>query len=286
MFNAIKLGMITVLTTVVVAITGALGVHASDNTLIADLDGNGTEEIVTYYEEISPLEDGDFTYSFKMTVNGEDAYEEGGLVERYPSEPAEGRLHDQLDHLKNIVVSVADVNPGKAGQELIARYYASVDDIVLGYRVFRYNDGKLTKISEFFPEAAHSYIPKAQKNNKYIKVCVETYTPALGNIWLTRNYKLTAEGFKEKESKTGTYLIAPAKYEENKLAKYKAAKEIEIFSDKNLENAKGTIAEGEKYVIKKVILTNNDTFENMKAYVKTASGVKGWILIDNTADEI
>ena len=70
------------------------------------------------------------------------------------------------------------------------------------------------------------------------------------------------------------------------IAKYKAAKEIEIFSDKNLKNAKGTIAEGEKYTIKKVILNDNDTLENMKAYVKTASGVKGWILIDNTADEM
>ena len=286
MKNLFKLGFITFFTTIIVAITGSFNTKASDNTLIADLDGNGTEEIVTYYEEINPLEDGDFTYSFRMTVNGKDAYEEGGLVERYPVEPVEGRLHDQLDHLKNIVVSVADVNPDKAGQELIARYYASVDDIVLGYRVFRYNDGKLTMVSEYFPEAAHSYIPKAQNNDKYIKVCVETYTHALGNIWLTRNYKLTAEGFKEKESKTGTYIIAPAKYEENKLAKYNSAKDSEICSDKNLEKAKGTIAEGEKYVIKKVILTDNDTFENMRAYVKTASGVKGWILIDNTSDEM
>ena len=43
--------------------------------------------------------------------------------------------------------------------------------------------------------------------------------------------------------------------------------------------------EGEKFTIKKVILTDNNTYEPMRAYVKTASGVKGWIFIDPTTDE-
>ena len=47
------------------------------------------------------------------------------------------------------------------------------------------------------------------------------------------------------------------------------------------------MAEGEKFTIKKVIFPNdNNGYILMRAYIKTASGVKGWIWVDNTVDEM
>ena len=48
---------------------------------------------------------------------------------------------------------------------------------------------ELKLVSEYYPESAHAYIPQAQDNNKYVKVCEETFLPTLGNIWITKkNY--------------------------------------------------------------------------------------------------
>ena len=285
MFNGLKMAACGLATVCFVSAAGALGTWASDNTLIGDFNGDGKEETVSYAQEKTAFDNGDFGYSFRFTIDGKQVYEEDLYVSTENNTYQNPTLDEALDHLKNIDVQKIDINPGKAGEELVARYFADVDDIVLGYRVFRLKKGEIKAVSEFVPETAHSYIPKAQDNNNTIKVAIETSTPTLGNIWLIRNYTLKKDGFVEKESKNGTYTIAPAKYEENKLAKYSAATEIEIFSDKKLKKSKGMIAEGEKFTIKKVILTDNNTYEPMRAYVKTASGVKGWIFIDPTTDE-
>ena len=217
MFNGLKMVVGGMMMVGFIAAASAFGIKANDNTLIADLDGNGTEEIVSYDENIEHLENGDINYSFKFTIEGKTVYEESALIERYPEATEEGSLHDKLDHLKTIAVSVADVNPGKAGKELIAKYYADVDDIVLGYKVFRYNDGKLSVVSEFYPNASHSYIPDAQEDNEFIKVNVEEYIDAIGKVWITRTYKLTKNGFVEMENKSGKYTVAPAYHEKNRL---------------------------------------------------------------------
>ena len=73
MFNGLKLFVCGMMAAGCVTAAGGMGIKASDNTLIADLDGNGTEEIVTYYEDINPLENGDINYSFKFTVDGKTA---------------------------------------------------------------------------------------------------------------------------------------------------------------------------------------------------------------------
>ena len=285
MFNGLKMAACGLATVCFVSAAGALGTKASDNTLIGDFNGDGKEETVSYAQEKTAFDNGDFGYSFRFTIDGKQVYEEDLYVSTEPNTYQNPTLDETLDHLEKIDVQKIDINPGKAGEELVARYVANVDDIVLGYRVFRLKKGEIKIVSEFVPDAAHSYIFKAQDNNDKIKVAIETSTPTLGNIWLTRNYTLKKDGFVEKESKNGTYTIAPAKYEENKLAKYSAATEIEIFSDEKLKKSKGMIAEGEKFTIKKVILTDNNTYEPMRAYVKTASGVKGWIFIDPTTDE-
>ena len=82
MFNGLKMVVGGMMVAGFVAAAGAFGIKASDNTLIADLDGNGTEEIVTYYEDINPLENGDIDYSFKFTIEGKTVYEESALIER------------------------------------------------------------------------------------------------------------------------------------------------------------------------------------------------------------
>ena len=130
MHNVLKTIVGGIMMTGFVAIASFIGIKASDDTLIADLNGDGTEEIVTYYQDINPLDNGDIDYSFKMTVNGKKAYEEGGLIERYPEATEENRLHDKLDHLKNINVTVVDVNPEDNTKEIVASYYADVDNIL------------------------------------------------------------------------------------------------------------------------------------------------------------
>ena len=289
MFNGLKMVVGGMMVAGFVAAAGAFGIKASDNTLIADLDGNGTEEIVSYYEDINPLENGDIDYSFKFTIEGKTVYEESALIERYPEVTEEGRLHDKLDHLKTIAVSVADVNPGKAGKELIAKYYADVDDIVLGYKVFRYNNGKLNVVSEFYPNASHSYIPDAQEDNEFIKVNVEEYVAAIGKIWITRTYKLTKNGFVEMENKSGKYTVAPAYHEKNKLPEYAAANPIEMFVyDRcDVKDSIDMMVEGEKFVIREVIFPNeNNGYIIMRARIKNELGHQGWIMVDNTIDEM
>ena len=289
MFNGLKMVVGGMMVAGFVAAAGAFGIKASDNTLIADLDGNGTEEIVSYYEDINPLENGDIDYSFKFTIEGKTVYEESALIERYPEVTEEGWLHDKLDHLKTIAVSVADVNPGKAGKELIAKYYADVDDIVLGYKVFRYNDGKLNVVSEFYPNASHSYIPDAQEDNEFIKVNVEEYVDAIGKIWITRTYKLTKNGFVEMENKSGKYTVAPAYHEKNMLPEYAAANPIEMFVyDRcDVKDSIDMMVEGEKFVIREVIFPNeNNGYIIMRARIKNELGHQGWIMVDNTIDEM
>ena len=289
MFNGLKMVVGGMMMVGFIAAASAFGIKANDNTLIADLDGNGTEEIVSYSEDIDRLENGDINYSFKFTIEGKTVYKEGGLIERYPEVTEEGRLHDKLDHLKTIAVSVADVNPGKAGKELIAKYYADVDDIVLGYKVFRYNDGKLSVVSEFYPNASHSYIPDAQADNEFIKVNVEEYIDAIGKVWITRTYKLTKNGFVEMENKSGKYTVAPANHEKNKLPEYVAANPIEMFAnDKcDVEDSIDMMVEGEKFVIREVIFPNdNNGYIIMRAYIENELGHKGWIMVDNTIDEM
>ena len=289
MFNGLKMIVGGMVVAGCITMSAMVGTKASDNTFVEDLDGNGTVDIVTYYEDIDPLENGDINYSFKFTVDGETAYEEAALIERYPEVTEAGRLHDKLDHLKTIDVSVVDINPAKEGKELVARYYADVDNILLCIKVFSFDNGKIDLVSEFYPETSHAYVPKAQDDNKYIKVNVEENIEAIGKVWITRTYKLTKNGFVEKESKSGLYTVAPARYEENKLTKYVAPDFIEVFANKgcNVKDSLGLMKRGEKFVIKKVIYPNeNNGYILMRAYIKTASGLKGWIWVDNTIDEM
>ena len=289
MFNGLKMVVGGMMMVGFVAAASAFGIKANDNTLIADLDGNGTEEIVSYCEDIDRLENGDINYNFEFTIDGKTVYKEGGLIERYPEVTEDGRLHDKLDHLKTIVVSVVDVNPGKEGKELIAKYYADVDDIVLGYKVFRYNDGKLSVVSEFYPNASHSYIPDAQADDEFIKVNVQEYIDSIGKIWITRTYKLTENGFVEKENKSGKYTVAPAYHEKNKLPEYVAANPIEMFIyDRcDVKDSIDMMVEGEKFVIREVIFPNdNNGYILMRARIKNELGHQGWIMVDNTIDEM
>lgn len=131
-------------------------------------------------------------------------------------------------------------------------------------------------------------MPAAQDNKKYIKVCVEEYIPTLGNVWLTKNYKFSKGKLVEKASKTGLYNVAPEGYEENKVKKYRAATVLEVYADKScdVETSLGLIGENEKIAIKKVIFPDNDEYILVRAYVKSASGINGWIFVDPTSDEM
>ena len=76
MFNGLKMVVGGMMVAGFVAAASAFGIKASDNTLIADLDGNGTEEIISYDENIEHLENGDINYSFEFTIEGKTVYKE------------------------------------------------------------------------------------------------------------------------------------------------------------------------------------------------------------------
>ena len=260
------------------------GLKASDNTLIADLNGDGKEEIIYYEPEIRfSYDEEDGEYSFKISIDGKEAWSEGYVIEAYPDEPEEHRLHDVLYTLAYIKVEIADINPSDSYKEIVASYYSAYNEILLGMKVFRYKKGKLTLVGEDYNVSSFSYVVADQKNNKYLTLGVDYCSQTFGCLWLKVDYKLGKKGFTEKKAKSGVYTVAPEFYADNKIGKFKAACNIKVFSDSSLTEFKGEIKKGQKFYVKKVKLSD-DLTAPFVAYIKS-SDVKGWIYVDNQTDD-
>lgn len=263
---------------------GTYTLKAQDNTLIADLDGDGTEEIVYYDSMVKDVDEENMEYSFDISIDGEQAWSEGGIIELHPENPDINKLHNFLWGLGFINVEIIDVNPKDTTKEIIASYYASEDNVLLGIKVFRMKKDKLSCICEDCSIMAYSYIPKAQKNNKYLTVASSIFTSSFGTIWVKLDYKLTKKGLVLKPAKSGVYDIAPDFYEEGKANKFKAARNIKVYSDKNTKEFKGELAKKAKFTLKKIKYTANGYDSEYSVYIK-ASGIKGWIKVFDEYDE-
>lgn len=262
----------------------AYGLKAEDRTFVDDFDGDGKEDIITYDYSINDIDDENSEYTLEFTIDGKTVYSEGRKIELYPEVTEEHRLHDVLWSLGFINFQTIDVNPADSTKEIIASYYSNEDNVLLGIKVFRLKNGKIKTVCEDYDIASSAYIPKAQKNNKYLTVATSVWTSTFGCVWIYVDYKLTKNGLVMKPSKSGIYNIAPDFYEEGTPNKFKAARNIKVYSDKTTENFKGEINKKAKFTLKKVKMNVDNPYEDYVVYVK-ASGLKGWIEVDSETDE-
>ena len=269
-----------------ILIAGSYALKADVAPIMADLNNDGVEEKVTYKAEFVMKDDRLQSYKFIIYINDKKAYSEKKEIEYYPAdESGEVQQYDDLEWLGSISLQLVDVNPSDNYKELIACYYASEDNVVLAYKAFRLKKGKLKLIGTEFTDSSYSYIPTKQKNNKYLTVCPDIMTPAFGTIWIYHNVKITKNSFVDKYSKSSVYTVAPNFSENGSSAAFTAAINIKVMADTGLAKFKGEIKAGEKFTLKKVKFTNNDENDSFLAYVKTKSGLKGWIYVDNASDE-
>jgi hypothetical protein len=267
------------------ALMGAYSLKAEDKTFVEDLDGDGKEDIVTYDYSITEIDDENSEYTMEFTVNGKKAYSEGRKIELYPEVTDEHKNHDVLWTLGSIYFQVIDIDPSDSVKEIIASYYSYEDGVLLGIKVFRMKGGKLVAVCEDYDNiGASAYIPVAQKKNKYLTVANSVWTETFGCVWVYVDYKLTKNGLVLKPSKSGVYNVAPNFYEEGNAYKFKAARNIKVYSDKAAKNFKDEIKKKAKFTLKKVKMNVENPFEDYTVYVK-ASGIKGWIEVDTDTDE-
>lgn len=268
-----------------ILIAGSYVLKADEGTLTADLNNDGVEEKITYNTSFKMNDDMLQSYKFTIYINDKKAYSEKKVIEEATVDENGEVKYDDLDWLGSIVLQAVDCNPSDNYKELIAYYYASEDNVVLAYKVFRLKKGKLKLISTDYTSSAYSYIPVKQKNNKYLTICQDIMTPAFGTIWIYQEAKLTKDSFISKNTKSGVYTVAPNFYEDGSSATFTAATHIKVMADTKLSTFKGEIKAGEKFTLKKVKFTNIDKNASFLAYVKTKSGLKGWIFVDNISDE-
>ena len=260
---------------------------AEDNTIYEDLNGDGVEECLTYDFKITQINDDDSEYRFVITEDGDKIYVEDEIIKKYTDDVETSHsLHDDLFGLGWVKVQVVDANPKDKYKEIVVSYYHNEDNVLLAVKVLRYKKkNKLTVVSESANIMPYSYVPKAQKNNKYLTISTSVWTTSLGCIWLKLDYKLTKNGLIPQLSKTGVYTVAPEFAEDYKQSKFKAARTITVFGDKTCTEPIGEIAKGKKFTLKKVLITSLDDDAPFIAYVKASSGLKGWIYISNESDE-
>lgn len=268
-----------------VGIIGSYGLKAEDNAIVADLDGDGTEEVFFYEFDVTDVADEQREYKFYILQDGDKIWSEDEVMNLYLDDSEETNfLHHPLYMLGDIRVQVIDVNSKDKYKEIILNYYSFEDNMLLGIKVLRYKKGKLTLVSESYDIPANSYVLRAQKKNKNITIATDFWTTSLGCIWLKVDYKLSKNALIPQVAKSGVYEVAPEFAEDYSQSKFKAARSIKVYSDKECTQYKGEIKKGKSFTLKKVVPSDIYLVGPFAAYVK-ASGIKGWIVIDNESDE-
>ncbi|MBR4777150.1 MAG: hypothetical protein IK007_06005 [Lachnospiraceae bacterium] len=285
MKKALKAVICSLFTIGFILIAGYGVIKADVGPIVADLNNDGTVETVTYKTSFKMNDDMLQSYKFTIYINDKKAYSENHVIEEASIDEAGEYQYDDMEWLGSVSLQLVDINPSDNYKELIAYYYASEDNVVLAYKVFRLKKGKLKHISTDYTSSSYSYIPAKQKNDKYLTICQDIMTPAFGTIWIYQDVKVTKDSFISRRSKSGVYTVAPNFYESGSSAAFTAATHIKVMADTKLSTFKGEIKAGEKFTLKKVKFTNNDEFASFLAYVKTKSGLKGWIYVDNSSDE-
>ncbi|MBR4780300.1 MAG: hypothetical protein IK014_02970 [Lachnospiraceae bacterium] len=220
-------------------ITGIGAVSASAETLSADLDGDGIEEKIEWSEESVDT----------VTINGKQAFK--GV-----------KLYSPFTEESSIRVEIIDTATKDKYKEVCVQVneYNCEND----YYLFRYKNGKITKYAVI--DDAEEIV--SQKNNNRIKIKTYRFVYGIGNIRITKTYKV-----KKGETYRITKVYKPN--EQNETKTFVSKVEMVIFKSRKWVTVAGTLKPGEKFTLVK--FDYDAEGYSTRAYIKTESGIKGWI---------
>ena len=220
-------------------ITGIGAVTASAETLSADLDGDGVEEKIEWSEESVDT----------VTINGKQAFK--GV-----------KLYSPFTEESSIRVEIIDTAIKDKYKEVCVQVneYGCEND----YYLFRYKNGKITKYAVI--DDAEEIV--SQKKNNRIKIKTYRFVYGIGNIRITKTYKV-----KKGETYPITKVYKPN--EENETKTFVSKVEMVIFKSRKWVTVAGTLKPGEKFTLVK--FDYDAEGNSTRAYIKTESGIKGWI---------
>ena len=226
----------------VTALSGLGSIKASAGTLSADLDGDGKEESIAWEsDDLSSL-----------SINGKAVFKTAKVkLPKNDYYDFDIRIMDTAtkDNYKEVVVC--------RSLEELSQYY-----------FFRYDNGKISKYAFF--DYGEEIVSQKTKNR--IKIRSYVFVKGIGNIRVDEVFKI----------KKGKATLLTKEYKPNKLNEattFKANAEPIIFTDTTWTTEAGTLKNGEKFTLVKFTADENGDFSQL--YIKTKSGVKGWI---NTTD--
>ena len=250
MKNMLKTGITALLFALLfTALSGIGTVKASADTLEADLDGDGKKEAIEW--SVSENEDGTQTID-NFTIGGKDVF-----AATKESEPLEGCYSVDIYTLDT---STKD----KYTEVVVYRFIYDWTEIT----VYRYNKGKITRYA-FFSDIDGLV---SQKTKSRIKAQTYIFVNGIGNIRVDEEYKI----------KSGKATLVTKTFKPNKLnetVSFKSTVKMTIYKDTDWKTEAGTLKSGEKFKLVKFQKGGSDDFTQI--YIKTKSGVTGWI---NTAD--
>ncbi len=216
---------------------------AANGSLSADLDGDGTEEEVAWeFDEESYI-------VTSLTINGKDVYK------ATKTEP--------LKTPYEVEVKVVDTATKDKYKELVVE----LSEDTAWFAVFRYNNGKITKYVD--EETLTGLEILSQKKKGVIKVADYLYVENIGNIFTDITYKIKSG--KAKYDKKQTFVPNGT----NVTKTFKATRGMTVYKKDDCKSRKGNLKAGETFKILKFKTDKNGL--NSLVYIKTKSGVKGWI---------
>lgn len=241
MKKAIRMSLAALLFTfLITALTGFGEGRASAGTLPEDLDGDGNDETVVW--ELS--EDGETLES--LTINGKDVYAATKV-----KEPFTGFYID---------VFTFDTNTKDSFKEVVVRL--GIEELV-EYYIYRYDKGSISKYAVI---EEGSLLEQKTKNR--IKVRTYRSVRGLGNFYVTAEYKV----------KSGKATLVTKTYKPDKTnekVSFKSTKKLTLYTDTDYTEEAGILKKNEKFTLVKFEPGEEGFCSNV--YVKTKSGVKGWI---------
>ena len=245
-----------------------------------DMDGDGKAEQIIVTSDSGYNYD-NYTGHFKyyLNVNGKTLFKE---------ELVATSMEDFYDvaMLGYIEEEFIDINPKDKYTEILLKYICIEDDLLLKIKILRYEKGKLKCICDDENVCGYAYFDIAQGKNKYINIADDFWSDSLGCVWIKSTYKIKNGKLVLKKAKNDIYTTSPDFRADGTYTKFKATVSMKIYSDSACTKQIGTLAKGNKFYVKKLKIANYGSDSEagqkpMAAYVKTSTGIKGWIYLEN-----
>ncbi len=246
----------------------------------ADLDGDGkVEKVSTESNGECDYENYTGFFNFYLKIDGKTLFKEELVITSMEN------FYDVAE-LGYIEAEIVDINPDDKYKEILLKYYCIEDDLLLKIKILRLQKGKLKCICDDESISGYSYFNIAQGNNKYINVAVDFWNDSLGCVWIKNTYKIKNGKLVLKKAKNDVYTALPDFSATGSYTKFKTTVSLKIYSDSACTKQIDTLAKGNKFYVKKLKLVNYGKDSEigqkpMAAYVKTSTGIKGWIYLEN-----